>query len=124
MLRSSPNSLGHRFIIHLLIAILACVGGSSCSTQEAKVKKGIEAYAIPLGAREVTLDCFFISPDFPDKAYAGSTVTYNAATATGGYMTQKIGFIMRRDGDGWATVKTTAYTTEQMRANDLMAGLK
>lgn len=97
---------------------------ASCSSQERKAKQAIEEYLKNYGAKEVKLQTFYTSRDFPDKAYASVLVTYNFADSGGKLQTEHIGYILRRDGGGWAIDKSTIYTTDEKKANDYLAGRK
>jgi len=118
--RSVSRSRNAAFFALTVLVLVA----SSCSSQERKAKKTIEDYLKAYGAREVKLQSFYTSRDFPDKAYASVLVTYNFADSTGKLQTEHIGSILRRDGDGWAIDKSTIYTTDQKKANDYLAGRK
>ena len=103
---------------------MAVLVAASCSSQERKAKKTIEDYLKNYGAREVKMQSFYTSRDFPDKAYASIIVTYNFADSTGKLQTEHIGYILRREGDGWTIDKSTIYTTDEKKANDYLAGRK
>ena len=78
----------------------------------------------PYGAKEVKLEAFHTSKDFPDKAYISVQITCNNADATGKLESHHSGYILRRDGDSWAVVKNASYTTSEQKAKDYLAGLK
>jgi len=107
-----------------LVAFVVLAFVLSCSSSESKAKKVLEAYLKNLGAREVKMETFYTSKEFPDKAYASVLVTYNFADSSGKYQTEHSGYILRREGDSWAIVKSTNYTTDQQKANDYLAGRK
>src|SRR5215813_13938361 len=114
---------GSRFAAFCALTMAVLVA-ASCSSQERKAKKTIEDYLKNYGAREVKLQSFYTSRDFPDKAYASIIVTYNFADSTGKLQTVHIGYILRREGDGWIIDKSTIYTTDEKKANDYLAGRK
>lgn len=110
--------------IALLAGLLSILALTACSTSKSKAKKTLDDYVKPHNVRELQLDAFFEIPQFPEKAYASATITYNSADSSGKYTTEHRGFILKRAGEGFEVEKLTGYTTEETRARDFMAGLK
>lgn len=97
---------------------------TSCSSNESKAKKAIEAYYAGQGTKDIIVDVFYTDPKFPDKAYAGVTVTYNFASGGGKPQREFAGYILLRDGNGWRVERNTTYTKEQQQAAIYIGGGK
>ena len=112
------------FIALFLLASLASLFATSCSSNESKAKDVIAEYLKGQGAKDITVDLFHTSPSFPDKAYASATVTYSFAGGEGKPQREFLGFVLARAGNGWRIERTTGYAKEPQRADVLLAGGK
>lgn len=109
-----------------LLALSAgtAIATASCSSNESKVKKMLQEYLKPHGVTDIVVDFFYTDPNFPDKAYASATVTYNFATAEGKPQREFIGHVLTREGDGWRIERSVRYTKESRQAAQYLAGGK
>lgn len=116
----------NRALAFVLLSCCLCMllATTSCSSNEAKAKKVIEEYLKNQGITNLALDFFYTDRNFPDKAYASATVTYNFASSQGNPQREFLGFILAREGDGWRIERATNYTKEPQRAAVLLAGRK
>lgn len=73
------------------------------------------------GITDLKMDSFFTDTNFPGKAYASATVTYNFASSGGNPQREFLGFIMTQEGDGWRIERITSYTKDQQQAAKLLA---
>jgi hypothetical protein len=124
MLKSRKRNGLLRICGILSLGLIAMVSLQGCSSDGKRATKAVEDYLKPFGVREVKLEAFHTSKDFPDKAYISVVVTYNNADTTGKYETHHSAYIVRRDGEAWAIVKRAAYTTDEAKAMDYLAGIK
>ena len=111
-----------------LMLLMACLGmllsTVSCSGNEANAKKAIQEYLKNQGVIELTVDLFYADPNFPDKAYASATTTYNFAGSEGKPKREFLGYILTREGTGWKVERNVSYTTERQKAATYLAGGK
>ena len=124
MINSRPQSRLHSrklFILSLALLVLASV---SCESKESKAKKSVQEYLKNQGVRELQVAMFHPSKDNPGKAYVAVDVTYNFATGEGKFQREFLGYILRQEGQEWVVEKPAAYTKDQTRAEDFIAGKK
>lgn len=112
------------FISLLLLASLASLFATGCSSNESRAKKLIEEYLKGQGAANITVDFFYTNASFPDKAYTSATVTYSFGSAEGKPQREFLGFILTREGDAWRIERTSGYTKERQKADTYLAGGK
>lgn len=112
------------FIITLVFCLGAVVATMSCSTNESKAKKVIQEYMKNQGVRDLKMDSFFTDANFPGKAYASATVTYDFASSGGNPQREFLGFILAQEGDGWRIERATGYTKDRQQAAKFLAGTK
>ena len=112
------------FISLLLLASLASLFSTACSSNESKAKKLIEEYLKGQGAANITVDFFYTNPAFPDKAYTSATVTYSFGSGEGKPQREFLGFILTRAGEGWRIERTSGYAKEKTKADTYLAGGK
>lgn len=118
-------SLSKTSLISLaLISCFALASTTSCASREAKGRKAVEDYLRNQGLRDLKVDLFHTSKDYPDKAYISVTATYNYATADGSFQREMLGYILKQDGQRYTLEQNTTYTTDQQRAETLLAGKK
>jgi len=113
-----------RAIVLVAICLSTVLATVSCSGNESKAKKVLEAYLKPHGVGEIVVDLFYTDPSVPNKAYTSATVTYNFASAGGKPQKEYLGFIMALDGDAWKIDKNVAYTKDKEKAAEYLAGGK
>ena len=111
-------------VVALLAGLATLLGMTSCANNEGKAKKAVEEYLKNQGATKVVMDLFYTNKDYPDKAYASATITYNFASSSGNPQREFLGFILARDGDGWRIEKNASYTKEEDQAARYLAGGK
>jgi hypothetical protein len=95
---------------------------TACSSNKTKAKKAVEEYVKGQGATNIIIDLFYSNKNSPDKAYTSATITYNFASASGNPQREFLGFILTRDGEGWAIDKNAAYTKQEDEAARYLAG--
>src|SRR2546426_4112563 len=105
------------FFLFLTLICVASLFVSACSSNKSKAKAVIAEYMKNQGTTDLTLDLFYTDPNFPDKAYASATATYNFASSKGTPQKDHLGFILARDGDGWRIERTSGHTTEEQKAS-------
>jgi len=76
------------------------------------------------GIRDLKVDVFHTSKDYPDKAYISVTVTHNYATSDGSLQREMLGYILKQEGQNYAIEKNTSYTKDQQKAESLLSGQK
>ena len=112
----------------LSLTLVVCLGAilvtTSCSSNESKAKKAIQEYMKNQGIKDLVMDSFFADANFPGKAYASATVTYNFASAGGNPQREFLGFILAQEGDGWRIERSAGYTKNQEQAAKFLAGVK
>ncbi|HLG13773.1 MAG TPA: hypothetical protein VJH03_04495 [Blastocatellia bacterium] len=108
-------------VVALLFIIITSTG---CSRDRAAAKAAIEDHLKDQGVVEMKLDLFYTNSQFPDKAYASATVTFNFATADGSPQKGHMGFVLQRQQDGWKVEKSEKYTTDEGKANTVLSGKK
>jgi hypothetical protein len=113
-----------RISLFFLLFTGLLIGSQACSSGKAEALNTVQDYLKPHDPREVKLDSFYTSLDFPDRAYISVTVTYNFATGTGAFQKEYLGFVLQRAENGWTINKNTSYTTEESEAKALIAGRK
>jgi hypothetical protein len=67
---------------------------------------------------------FHTSKDSPEKAYISVTATYNYATSDGSFQREMLGYILKKEGQGYAIEQNTSYTKDQQKAESLLVGKK
>jgi hypothetical protein len=116
-----------RIIIQFLL-ILTCsltlLSTTSCASRETKARKAVEEYLKNQGLRDLNVDLFHASKDYPDKAYISVTVTYNYATSDGSFQREMLGYILNQSGRDFSVEKSTSYTKDEQRAETLLSGKK
>jgi len=112
-----------RYNLLCFLLLLAALAGA-CSSRQEKARKTIEDYLKNQGTREVALDYFHPAKTMPDKAYIAVTITYNQGSSSGEFQKEHNGYILKQDGANWQVEKNTSYTTDQDRAERLLAGEK
>lgn len=108
----------------LLILPFCAIFLTSCASNEAKAKKLLEEFLKGQGVKELVVDIFYTSPNFPDKAYTSATVTYNFASAQGRPQRDFMGFILTRVDNDWRIERNTSYTKDPKQAETLLGGGK
>ena len=110
------------FSIALCLASIMALAG--CSTDRSNAKKAVEEHLKNQGITNLEMDLFYTSPEFPEKAYAGVTVTYNFATSEGKAQREFNGYILKREGRDWKVEQHTRFTRDESQAHIYMAGKK
>ena len=108
----------------MLTVSLAVTSSLSCASRETRARKAVEEYLKNQGLRELGVDMFHTSKDFPDKAYISVTVTYNYATSDGSFQREMLGYILNKNGQDYNVEKPASYTKDEQRAETLLAGKK
>jgi hypothetical protein len=110
----------HRLlIITLLIFVYSC---SSAKQQD--IPNSLTDYLKNNGVQDMHKDYEFTTPNQVDRKYMAITVTYNFSTAEGKAQKEYLGFILRQDNQEWKIERNTAYTINEQKAKDLLAGAK
>src|SRR5215216_4940230 len=107
-----------------LICLLTLASISSCTSREGRARKAVEDHLRNQGIRDLKVDVFHTSKDYPDKAYISVTVTHNYATSDGSLQREMLGYILKQEGQNYAIEKNTSYTKDQQKAESLLAGKK
>ncbi len=115
-----------RLKVSALLLLSLCILGLnvSCKTNNAKASEAIENYMRNHGASKIQSDFLYTTNDFPGKAYAGVTVTYNFADSKGSPQQEFLGFILSTNTSEWKVESSTGYTTDEKRAHAILAGKK
>ncbi|MFP5260320.1 MAG: hypothetical protein ACLGJB_00260 [Blastocatellia bacterium] len=116
-----------RSVVTALVALvlsLTLASSLSCASRQTRARKAVEEYLKNQGLRELGVDMFHTSKDFPDKAYISVTVTYNYATSDGSFQREMLGYILNRNGQDYSIDKPASYTKDEQRAEVLLAGKK
>jgi p-aminobenzoyl-glutamate transporter AbgT len=116
-----------RAVIHLvliLVASSALLFNLSCASRETRARKAVEEYLKNQGLRDLGVDMFHTSKDFPDKAYISVTVTHSYATSDGSFQREMLGYILNKNGQEYSVEKPTSYTKDEQKAETLLAGKK
>ncbi|HVG20092.1 MAG TPA: hypothetical protein VNI02_13660 [Blastocatellia bacterium] len=109
----------------LILSVLLTLASSlSCKSRETKARKAVEEYLKNQGLRDLGVDMFHTSKDFPDKAYISVTVTYNYATSDGSFQREMLGYILNKNGQDYSVDKAASYTRDEQKAETLLAGKK
>src|SRR5690348_3546503 len=108
--------------LYILLLLVALAG--ACSSRQEKARKAVEDYLKPQGVRELVVDYFHPAKTIPDKAYIAVTITYNQGSSSGEFQKEHNGYILKQDGANWQVEKNTSYTSDQDRAERLLAGEK
>lgn len=111
-------------ILLVTICSFAIVSAVSCTSRETKARKAVEEYLKNQGLRDLNVDMFHTSKDFPGKAYISVTVTYNYATSDGSFQREMLGYILNQNGQDYSIERPVSYTKEEKRAETLLAGKK
>jgi len=111
-------------VFTLLLCLAAVLSTTSCSSNEAKVKKVIQEYMKNQGVTDLVMDSFFTDPQYPGKAYTSATVTYNFASSGGNPQKEFLGFILAQEGNSWRIERTTSYTKDKAQAAKFLGGGK
>lgn len=109
-------------LLCFLLLLAALVG--ACSSRQEKARKAVEEYLKNQGVRELVVDYFHPANNLPDKAYIAVTITYNQGSSSGEFQKERNGYILKQDGPNWQVERNTAHTTDQDRAERLLAGEK
>ena len=111
-------------IVLALISSFILFSTTSCASRESKGRKAVEDFLKNQGLRDLKVDLFHTSKDYPDKAYISVTVTYNYATSDGSFQREMLGYILKQDGQRYTLEQNTTYTKDQQNAEVLLAGKK
>lgn len=111
-------------IVLALISSITLVSATSCASREAKGRKAVEDFLKNHGLRDLKVDMFHTSKDSPEKAYISVTATYNYATSDGSFQREMLGYILKKEGQGYAIEQNTSYTKDQQKAESLLVGKK
>jgi hypothetical protein len=105
------------------IGLSLLVALSGCNRQKSKAEAAVTQYAKAFGARDVKFGTFATDGHIPDKAYLSATVTYNAADRHGNFQSERVGFVLDRDGDNWKVEpKSLRYTEDKAQAIEYLSG--
>ena len=124
MTNSRNLSRRHSKVLSILSLTLLLLASVSCESRESKAKKAVQEYLKNQGVRELQVAMFHPSKDDPGKAYVAVDVTYNFATGEGKFQREFLGYILKQEGQAWVVEKSAAYTKDQTRAEDFIAGKK
>lgn len=97
---------------------------TACSSDKSKAKALVAEYMTGQGTTDIVVDYFHKSQKTPDKAYTGATVTYKFASSDGKPQREFLGFVLTKSGDGWRIERSAQYTTDDARAETIIAGGK
>jgi hypothetical protein len=108
----------------LCVLLLLVALTTACSSRQEKARRAVEDYLKNQGVRELVVDYFHPARSMPDKAYIAVTITYNQGSSSGEFQKEHNGYILKQDGASWQVEKNTSHTTDQERAERLLAGEK
>jgi len=111
-------------LIFLLVCAYALAFATACSSNKAKAREVILDSLKDLNVRELKVDSFYTDSKYPNLAYASATVIHNFAGPSGEPQREYLGYILRRDGEGWKIQKLTAYTEDEDKARVFLGGGK
>jgi hypothetical protein len=112
------------FMYKLLIISLLLVMSSCSSSKQQDIPGSLLDYLKNSGAQEIHKDYEFVNPSASGRKYLALTITYNYSTAEGKPQKEYLGYILRQDNQEWKIEKNTAYTINEQKAKDLLAGGK
>lgn len=87
----------------LLIVVMAAgfLVLSACDNQAKRAKEAVDQKLKPMAPKKTELGVFAVDPAAADRAYISVTVTWNFADASGQYQREFLGYVLKKDGDGW-----------------------
>src|SRR5215469_13422659 len=113
----------NQFIIVLVgMAFLALSG---CDTQAKRAMESVDKSLKPMGVQKTEMSLFVVDPAAPDHAYLSLIATWNFANSAGQQQKENLGYILKKDGDGWQIEKPgIRYTNDKSNAIGLLKGGK
>ena len=97
---------------------------SSCGGEVKDAQKAVEEHLKQAGVQDVKVDYFLKAADMPNKAYMSVTATWGFSTASGSPQKEYLGFILKKEAEGWKIEKNAGYTKESEQARKFLEGGK
>ena len=76
------------------------------------------------GVKDIKFQSFVTDPSVPDKAYLSLIATWPFADSSGKLQTERLGFVVRKQGKVWMLDRDSKFTTDTSEARALLNGAK
>src|SRR5262249_12685389 len=109
----------------IVVVATASLALSGCDTQAKRAMESLDQKLKPMGVRKTEMSLFVPDPATPDRAYISLIATWNFANSAGQPQKENLGFILKKDGDGWQIEKQgIRYTDDKNNAIGILKGGK
>jgi hypothetical protein len=118
------SNVNMKSLSRLILPLLLSTVCLNCGKKDGDIPKSLVDYLKSNGVQEIHKDYELSSPSAGGRKYLALTVTYNFSTGEGKVQKEYLGYILRQDNQEWKVERNTAYTVNEQKAKDLLAGGK